>query len=202
MSLFSLGFDIFWVPFIFFLWWYSVRIFLKKITKKKSVIENKNKPSKISKKSTSKTNPLELLFKENESQLISLITKEFDKELASKAKTYIKSYSKIEESIITVSDFLNYIENLDEDLFKLFKAISKNRFRPFTISEKMQEVYSDLAKEKNIPNPLNRVAQKKINRIIKILRKQRLNTEFRVNKDDFVVPSSFFNLVQSVVSDT
>ena len=94
----------------------------KKITKKKSVLSNKTKSSKISKKSTSKTNPLELLFKENESQLISLITKEFDKELASKAKTYIKSYSKIEESIITVSDFLNYIENLDEDLFKLFKA--------------------------------------------------------------------------------
>jgi hypothetical protein len=80
----------------------------------------------------------------------------------------------------------------------LFTAISKNRFRPFTISEKMQEVYSDLAKEKNIPNPLNRVAQKKINRIIKILSKQRLNTEFRVNKDDFVVPSSFFNTNQPV----
>ncbi len=94
----------------------------KKITKKKSVLSNKTKPSKISKKPTSKTNPLELLFKENESQLVSLITKEFDKDLASKAKTYIKSYSKIEESIITVNDFLNYIENLDEDLFKLFNA--------------------------------------------------------------------------------
>ena len=91
----------------------------KKIIKKKPVLEKK---TKISKKSSSKTNPLEIIFKENESQLISLITKEFDKELASKAKTYIKSYSKIEESILTVNDFLNYIENLDEDLFKLFKA--------------------------------------------------------------------------------
>ncbi len=98
----------------------------KKITKKKSVIENKSKSSKISKKSTLKINPLELVFKENESQLISLITKEFDKELASKAKTYIKSYSKIEDSIITINDFLNYIENLDEDLFKLFKAYTSN----------------------------------------------------------------------------
>ena len=80
----------------------------------------------------------------------------------------------------------------------LFTAISKNRFRPFTISEKMQEVYSDLAREKNIPNPLNRVAQKKINRIIKILSKQRLNSEFRIDKDDFVVPSSFFNTNQPV----
>ena len=95
---------------------------IKKIIKKKPVLTKKNEPSKISKKSPTKTNPLELIFKENESQLISLITKEFDKELASKAKTYIKSYSKIEESIITANDFLNYIENLDEDLFKLFKA--------------------------------------------------------------------------------
>jgi hypothetical protein len=75
----------------------------------------------------------------------------------------------------------------------LFTAISKNKFRPFNISEKMTEKYSDISKEKGIPNPLNRQAQKKINRIIKILGKQRLNTEFRIDKDDFVVPSSFFN---------
>jgi hypothetical protein len=80
----------------------------------------------------------------------------------------------------------------------LFFSISKNRFRPFNISEKMIEKYSDISKEKGIPNPLNRQAQKKINRIIKILGKQRLNTEFRIDKDDFVVPSSFFNTNQPV----
>ena len=94
----------------------------KKLIKKKPILEKKTKSTKIKKKPVDKTNPLELIFKENETLLISLITKEYDKELASKAKTYIKSYSKIEESIITVNDFLNYIENLDEDLFKLFKA--------------------------------------------------------------------------------
>ncbi len=98
----------------------------KKILKKKAVSEKKSKTPKIAKKSSIKSNPLELIFKENESQLISLITKEFDKELTSKAKTYIKSYSKIEDSIITVNDFLNYIENLDEDLFKLFKAYTSS----------------------------------------------------------------------------
>ena len=50
----------------------------KKIIKKKPVLKKKTKSSKTSKKSTSKTNPLELIFKENESQLISLITKEFE----------------------------------------------------------------------------------------------------------------------------
>ncbi len=96
----------------------------KKITKKKAISKKKNKSSKVSKISTIKSNPIEQIFKENENQLISLITKEFDKEIASKAKTYIKSYSKIEDSIITVNDFINYVENHDEDLFKLFKAYS------------------------------------------------------------------------------
>ena len=54
----------------------------KKISKKKTVLEKKTKSTNIAKKSKAKTNPLELIFKENESQLISLITKEFDKELA------------------------------------------------------------------------------------------------------------------------
>ena len=97
----------------------------KKIIKKKA-LQKKTKSSKITKKSNAKLNPLELIFKENENLLITLITKEFDKELALKAKTYIKSYSKIEDSIISVNDFLNYIENHDEDLFKLFKAYTSS----------------------------------------------------------------------------
>ena len=94
----------------------------KKIIKKKAVLKKKTKSLKIAKKTSVQPNPLELIFKENENQLISLITKEYDKDLASKAKSYIKSYSKIEDSLITIDDFLNYIENLDEDIFKLFKA--------------------------------------------------------------------------------
>ena len=51
-----------------------------KISKKKIVLDKKTKSLNITKKSKAKTNPLELIFKENEIQLISLITKEFDKE--------------------------------------------------------------------------------------------------------------------------
>jgi RNA polymerase primary sigma factor len=91
----------------------------------------KSKIIKSQKLTDSKTkvpsnNPINFLQLENENQLKSLITKEFDKELANKADNYIKSYSKIDESIITVNDFLNYVENLDEDLFKLFKAYSSS----------------------------------------------------------------------------
>ncbi len=98
----------------------------KKISKKKVKTEKKVKVKSSKKKTDNSSNSINFLFKENESQLISLITKEFDKEIALKAKTYIKSYSKIEDSIITVNDFLNYIENLDEDLFKLFKAYTSS----------------------------------------------------------------------------
>ena len=98
----------------------------KKITKKKDKPKKKAKVTLSKKKSDNASGSIDLLSKENEIQLISLITKEFDKEIASKAKTYIKSYSKIEDSIITLNDFLNYIENLDEDLFKLFKAYTSS----------------------------------------------------------------------------
>ena len=98
----------------------------KKTTKNKDHILKKAKLSKTKKKSEKLLSPLESIYKENENQLISLITKDFDKDLALKSKTYVKSYSKIEDSIITVKDFLNYIENHDEDLFKLFKAYSSS----------------------------------------------------------------------------
>ena len=56
----------------------------------------------------------------------------FHSVLSKKSENYIKSYAKIEDSIITVNDFLNYLENLDEDLFKLFKAFhSKKTFFQF-----------------------------------------------------------------------
>ncbi len=110
----------------------------KKIIKKKALLKNTIK-SKKNKKNAVESNPLELVFKENENQLFALITKEFDKDIASKAKTYIKSFSKIEDSIITVNDFLNYIENHDEDLFKLFKAYTSTTESDSSLSNEESE---------------------------------------------------------------
>ena len=107
----------------------------KKSASKKKVVTKKTVTSKKSlktekkitpKKKVTKADPTNFLQKENEDLLISLISKEFDKELTKKSETYIKSYAKIEDATITVNDFLNYIENLDEDLFKLFKAYSNS----------------------------------------------------------------------------
>ncbi len=120
----------------------------KKLVKKKVVSKDtkKNTGSKKELKTksspeikTNKSTAIELIQKENELQLKNLISKEFDKDLASKASNYIKSYSKIDDSIIAIDDFLNYIENLDEDLFKLFKAYANTSDSEITISNSNDE---------------------------------------------------------------
>ena len=69
---------------------------------------------------------------------------------------------------------------------ELFKDISKNRFKPFTISEGMEQAYEYQSKKYGVPNVLNRSTKKKIKRIIKRLKKQRLNQEFRIDEADFI----------------
>tara|TARA_B100000579_G_scaffold12527_1_gene9210 strand:+ start:2007 stop:4076 length:2070 start_codon:yes stop_codon:yes gene_type:complete len=106
----------------------------KRIVKKKTSSKNIKSSPKIAKKNkdnstnkkTTKQNSIELLQEENANQLKSLIIKEFDKDLAKKSDSFIKSFVKIDDSIISVNDFLNYIENLDDDLFKLFKAYTSS----------------------------------------------------------------------------
>jgi len=68
----------------------------------------------------------------------------------------------------------------------LYTFIRKNRFKPFTISNNMVQVYAQLAKEKGIPNVLTKKVQKRINRIIKKLYKQRLNQPFKIDVKDYV----------------
>ncbi|MDB2360002.1 RNA polymerase sigma factor RpoD [Alphaproteobacteria bacterium] len=106
----------------------------KNTLKKKTIVKKPKSPTKSlkaekkisTKKKAVVESSIDFLQKKNVSLLISLISKEFDKELTKKSENYIKSYAKIEDSIITVNDFLNYLENLDEDLFKLFKAYSSS----------------------------------------------------------------------------
>ena len=108
----------------------------KKKSTIKKVVEKKTKSSSQKKEDIS---PLDFLQKENENQLKAIITKEFDKDLTEKSLLYIKSYVKIEDSIISVNDFLNYVENLDEDLFKLFKAYSSTSDSDTTPSSEESE---------------------------------------------------------------
>ena len=68
----------------------------------------------------------------------------------------------------------------------LFKAVEKNKFVPFTISSKMEESYDYQSKKYGVPNVLNNNTRRKIKRIIKRLKKQRLNQPYRIDKEDYI----------------
>lgn len=68
----------------------------------------------------------------------------------------------------------------------LYKLIKKNKFKPFEITKGMEEAYEYQSKKYGIPNVLDRATKRKIKRIIKLLKRQRLNQDFRVNESDFI----------------
>ena len=88
----------------------------------------------IKKKRTSKKKEIsknlisaeDLLFLESEKTLSNLILKEFDNDILIKCSIFIKSFIKKEDSIITTKDFLEYLENTDEDLHKLLIKYSSS----------------------------------------------------------------------------
>ena len=49
----------------------------------------------------------------------------------------------------------------------------------------MEQAYKDLAKEKGIANPLNKNVRKRIKKIIKQLKKQRLNSDYIIKESDW-----------------
>ena len=78
----------------------------------------------------------------------------------------------------------------DRGMKDLYKKIRTNRFKPFEISDRMIKVYEELAKEKGIPNPLNKRSEKQIKRIIKRLKKQRLNKDYIIDEKMYVSDAS------------
>ena len=86
-------------------------------------------------------------------------------------------------------------EFADRNASGLYSFVRKNRFKPFTISDGMRQAYADLAKEKGIPNVLNKKTQKKINKIIKKMYKQRLNKEFKIKTEDYVDEKSLIDTI-------
>ena len=94
----------------------------KKLAKSdKSKLIKASTPAKEKKlnKSNKSISADDFLLIENEKNLSDLILKEFDKEILVKCEIFIKSFSRIEDVIITTKDFLEYLENIDEDLHKL-----------------------------------------------------------------------------------
>jgi len=80
---------------------------------------------------------------------------------------------------------------------KLYQAyLRRNKFQPFTISENMEQSYEDLAKEKGIPNPLNKGVKRRLKKIIKRLKKQKLNRDYIIKESDYLSVQPRDNQIQ------
>jgi len=73
----------------------------------------------------------------------------------------------------------------------LYQMVKKNKFKPFSISEGMEDAYRKIAKRYKIDNPLTDAIRKRIFQIEKQLyKRQRLNEDYIINKDQFVFPET------------
>ncbi len=89
-----------------------------------------NNPKKKIIKKTTKKNVVsglkaeDILYLENQKELEAILLKEFDKDILSKCSLFIKSYSKSENAIISLNNFLEYLGDIDEDLHKILLKYS------------------------------------------------------------------------------
>lgn len=75
----------------------------------------------------------------------------------------------------------------DRNQGKLYKKyLNRNKFQPFNISQGYIDAYEELAKEKGIANPLNKGVRNRIKKIIKRLKKQKLNSPYIIKTSDYV----------------
>jgi len=71
-------------------------------------------------------------------------------------------------------------------MLPLYKAIKRNKFNPFGVTDGMKDAYERLADKYNIPNPLSKRILKRINKIEKKLKKQKLNKDFIIDEERYL----------------
>jgi hypothetical protein len=107
-------------------------------------------------------------------------------------KQHLETMSKIKrvvDAAQTLGMRRKEIKRLFEDrgLGSLYsKYLRRDKFQPFTISEGMEDAYKQLAKKYDIENPLNRDVKKRIKKIIKKLKKQKLNDDYVITESDWM----------------
>jgi len=107
-------------------------------------------------------------------------------------KQHLETMSKIKR-VVDAAKVLGMrrkeIEQLFEDrgLESLYDDyLRRNKFQPFAVSKGMEEAYEKLADKYNIPNPLNRGVKTRLKKIIKKLKKQKLNKDYIINESDYL----------------
>jgi hypothetical protein len=68
----------------------------------------------------------------------------------------------------------------------LYEMVRKNKFKPFGITDGMKEAYERMAEKNNIENPLSKRIIKRLEKIEKKLKKQRLNKEFKIDPERYL----------------
>ena len=68
----------------------------------------------------------------------------------------------------------------------LYKMIKANKFKPFGITDGMKEAYERMSDKYNIKNPLSNRIIKRLEKIEKKLKKQRLNREFKIDPERYL----------------
>ena len=74
----------------------------------------------------------------------------------------------------------------DRGMMPLYKAIKRNGFNPFGVTDGMKDAYERLADKYNIPNPLSKRILKRIDKIEKKLKKQRLNKDYIIDEERYL----------------
>ena len=105
---------------------------------------------------------------------------------------HLETMSKIKRTI----DAAKVLGMRDREIKQMFKDrgqeklytkyLRRNKFQPFSLSAGYVQAYKDLAKEKGIANPLNKSVERRIKKIIKRLKKQKLNSNFIIKTSDYV----------------
>ena len=74
----------------------------------------------------------------------------------------------------------------DRGMKPLYKAVKANKFNPFGVTDGMKDAYERLSEKNNIPNPLSKRILKRINKIEKKLKKQKLNRDFIIDEERYL----------------
>jgi hypothetical protein len=99
----------------------------------------------------------------------------------------LETFNKMKR-IYDAAKTLQVPEKVIKEIFErrpdIYKMIKKNKFKPFGITEGMEDAYEKLSKRYNIPNPLTRSLKREIKKLKRKLKKQKLNESYILEHEE------------------
>jgi hypothetical protein len=125
-----------------------------------------------------------------------IIIKQFIKANKQRYETYSKMrrlYDAVK--VLGMRDKKIAEEFADRNAMRLYGFVENNRFDPFNISTDVIAAYAKESEERDIPNPLNRQVLKKLEKIRKDMSKLKLNQEFNIDVEKYLLPEPDTSMV-------